>query len=73
MEPVGYLNREAQLVVDCPECALMLNPHRDSADSSYVPIYQENLGQYQQHCWTCKRVINTRANVLWPELFDGAI
>ena len=49
----------------CPECA------RPVTITELTPVFDVNLGKYQQHCAQCGVSINPNAHPRWPELFDG--
>ena len=34
-------------------------------------IFAENIGQYEQRCFSCKRILHA-GHPGWPELFEGA-
>lgn len=58
----------------CPECASARVTYAGTnieTGTELTPVFGVNLGPYQQHCARCGESINTHANPLFPELFDG--
>jgi hypothetical protein len=66
---VGYMFPFAEgFKALCPDCAYARTSEHET---ELTPLFGANLGAYQQHCAHCGDSINTHANPLFPELFDG--
>ena len=64
--PIGWLAAyDKGHIVICPNCK------PDSPYTCSVEVYNDNIGDYQQHCWMCKKVLREPKTPAWPELFDG--
>jgi hypothetical protein len=80
---VGYMFASGEgFKTLCPECASENTTYADArttcprrtniaTGTQLTPLFGVNLGNYQQHCAKCDVSINTHANPLFPELFDG--
>lgn len=42
----------------------------DCTNQIFIPLYRENVGQYQQHCHVCGICLVAPDTKFWPELFS---